>query len=176
MKRHPAPASATEYLRLTLTPQPFSRATHGLSPNQRASPRQAFVPSDRPGPGPVRQCARRAVAGLDRQDRFRRLGRSQLGAGPGPLRRRRRRRSLRRRARGQGQEAGAGNLLHRRALARPGPGRRAERQDAAVPGRRIASKLTPSGGQPATSRRAPTPTSCRTTWPRSPAARPARRW
>ena len=73
---------------------------------------------------------------------------------------------------GQGQEPRAGNLLDRRPPARPGLGRRAQRQDAAVPGRRIGRSLCARGGPPATSRRAPIRSTCRPTWPRSPSSKP----
>ncbi len=85
----------------------------------------------------------RRLARLDRQDRLRRLGRSHLGTRPEALRRRRRGQGLRRRTGGQGQEARPGNLFAGRPSARPGAGRRTERQDDSVPGGRVGRSLRP---------------------------------
>ncbi len=148
------------------------QAANGSSTNQDTSPRKTFVSSNRPGPRTIRQRARRSMARLDRQNRLRRLGRSQLGTGPGPRRRRCRRQGLCRGARRQGPQPRARNPLDLRPLAGPGPGRRTERQNVAVPRGRVGRGLcqVARGRQQSSPHRSvlrPRPTS-----PRSPTSKP----
>ena len=95
---------------------------YGASSNRDTSSRETFVPPDRPRSRTVWQRAGRRVAGLDRTNRLRWLGRSQLGVGPEALRRRCRGQGLCAGAGRKGEETGFGNPVDRGPFARPGLG------------------------------------------------------